>query len=161
VGYSAGQLPSTSAFNVENIMEVRVLCIVGNDRRSEDWREQFQTSGHSVVRAIDDRQAVEVLNSRAVDLICMDSQTVAETWTEASSLAVENRCPRVPIVLVRTERGMPANFEHYVDVVTNEIGFGSTARWLIGDLREVRFPLFVQWFESLKRRYEQDEPAGP
>jgi hypothetical protein len=154
---------ATVAFNVGDVMQVRVLCIVGNDKRWEDWRDQFLTSGHTVVRATDERQAFEVLKSHVVDLICIDSHTVAETWTSEGRLSPDNLHlhPRVPIVLVRTEVGIPAHFEQHVDVVTNEVGLGSSARWLIDDLHEVRFPLFVQWFNRWKQQYEQNKSAPP
>jgi hypothetical protein len=46
---------------------------------------------------------------------------------------------------------MPLHYEQQVDVVIDEAGFEAIGRWLIGELHEVRFPLFVQWFEDWKQ----------
>ena len=56
------------------------------------------------------------------------------------------------MVLIQAGSKAPPHFEERVDVVIDESTFSSMGHWLIEELREVRFPLFVEWFEEWKQR---------
>ena len=64
----------------------------------------------------------------------------------------KNASQHVPVVLVQTGSAVPKHFEEHVDVVIDESTFLTVGSWLIEELREIRFPMFVEWFEAWKER---------
>jgi hypothetical protein len=66
----------------------------------------------------------------------------------------------VPVVLVQTGIGVPEHCEEHVDVVIDESTFSTVGSWLIEELREIRFPMFVEWFETWKERSSNDRAGA-
>jgi hypothetical protein len=144
-------------------MRVRVLCLVGDTDRWRKWQTHLGANGHTVLRAEDESQAINLLHSSRVDVICIDSQAMPATLpaeADPAGLNITYLSPRVPVVLIQTEADMPVHFERQVDVVTDEASFDTAGCWLIDDLHEVRFPLFVRWFNDWKLHCVQNESGS-
>jgi DNA-binding NtrC family response regulator len=124
-------------------MNAQVLCIVGSAVRWHKWRAQLAANGCKLLRATDETQAIDLLSAHRVDVICIDSQTMADARNSYIGVSLKNENPRVPIVLIQTDSTIPSHFEQLVDVMTDEASFEVTGSWMIQDLHEVRFPLFV------------------
>ena len=71
-----------------------------------------------------------------------------ESRRSETAADLKNASQHVPIVLVQTGTNVPEHLEEQVDVVIDESTFSTVGPWLIEELREVRFPMFVEWFEA-------------
>ena len=137
-------------------MSVAVLCIGGS---SERWHN-LEAGGYEVLRASDEGHAVELLRTQLVNVVCIDSRCMAEAESPAMGASLKSVVPHVPVVLVQTASTMPWHYEQQVAVVIDEAGFDAMGHWLIEELHELRFPLFVQWFEDWKRSRTQRSNEG-
>ena len=133
-------------------MNGQILCIGGDATRWRDWGDQLEQSGCVVVHAANDREASTLLKACPVDVICIDSQIMTESSGSEIAANLKDASVRVPVVLVQTGNNVSEHFEEHVDVVIDESTFSTVGSWLIEELREVRFPMFVEWFEEWKER---------
>lgn len=133
-------------------MNGQVLCIGGDVSRWQNWERNLEDNDYTVVHAINAREALALLKACSVDVVCIDSQATTETGSLAIGAGLKDACPHVPVVLVQTAGEVPEHFEEHVDVVIDESTFASVGRWLIEELHEMRFPLFVEWFDEWKQR---------
>jgi hypothetical protein len=81
---------------------------------------------------------------------------MAESGAEITA-GLKDASPHVPVVLVQTGSSVPVHFEEHVDVVIDESTFSTVGSWLIEELREVRFPMFLEWFETWKERSRSED----
>ena len=133
-------------------MNGQILCIGGDLERWANWRHELEENGYVFVQATDEREASTLLKACRVDVVCIDSQIMAESRGSEIAASLKNAAQHVPVVLVQTGNDVPQHFEERVDVVIDESTFSSLGHWLIEELRETRFPVFVEWFEAWKGR---------
>ena len=135
-------------------MNVEILCVGGSAARWQAWGKSLRDDGYVIVHASDEVEAVEVLKSCRVAVVCIDSIAMFEDGSKApiTGTRLRDADPHVPIVLVHSGAVMPEHYEKHVDVVIDGQTFTALGTWLIEELREVRFPLFVEWFDSWKQR---------
>jgi DNA-binding NtrC family response regulator len=135
-------------------MTGQILCIGGEAARWAHWSHELEDDGYVVVHANDEREALALLEACSVDVICIDSKNMTRSGGSGIAAGLKNAVQHVPVVLIKTGNDVPEHFEEHVDVVIDESTFSSMGQWLIEELREVRFPLFVEWFEAWKERSE-------
>ena len=133
-------------------MNGQILCIGGSAPRWQKWREGMEADGYVVVHGSGEIEAVELLKAAPVAVVCIDSDTMDGAGCSALGSRLRNAHPRVPVVLVQAGSEAPPYFRECVDVVIDESTFSAMGHWLIEELRQVRFPLFVEWFEEWKQR---------
>jgi CheY-like chemotaxis protein len=138
--------------NEEDEMNGQILCIGGDLERWANWRRELEENGYIFVQATDESEASTLLKACPVDVVCIDSQIMTESGGSEIAASLKNAAQHVPVVLVQTGNGVPQHFEERVDVVIDESTFSSVGHWLIEELRETRFPVFVEWFEAWKGR---------
>jgi len=133
-------------------MSTQILCIDGSDGRRQRWGKEMEQDGCVVIHAADEAEAAHLLKASSVDMVCIDSGVMTERGSSAIRDSLKNAHTHVPIVLIQSSSEIPPHFEERVDVVIDEPTFSTLGPWLIEQLREIRFPLFVEWFENWKRR---------
>jgi CheY-like chemotaxis protein len=136
----------------EDEMNGQILCIGGDLERWANWRNELEENGYVFVQATDEREASTLLKACRVDVVCIDSQIMTESGSSEIASSLKSAAQHVPVVLVQTGNDVPQHFEERVDVVIDESTFSSVGHWLIEELRETRFPVFVEWFEPWKER---------
>lgn len=140
-------------------MNAHVLCVDTNTLRSMDQRKHLKDAGFLVLHAHDESQAIELLQSCRVDVICINSSVGnAEPGVAA---CLKNVQPHIPVVLIRDSGAIPDLLQEHVDVVVEEPDFGATAQWLIEKLRDADCVFFARWFADWMRRpceLRTDEP---
>ena len=132
-------------------MSAQILCIGGSAAHWQRWRRPLEADGYVVVHAYDESEAVELLRASPVDVVCIDARAIGEGGSSVIGDSLKNTRPRVPVVLIQNGSQVPPHFEEHVDVVTDEATFSTMGRWLIEDLRELEFPLFMEWFDEWKQ----------
>jgi len=137
-------------------MKAQILCIGGSAARWQNWGKDLEAEGYVVVHASDETEAVALLRASPMDVVCIDSRVMDEGGSSVIGTSLRNAQPRVPVVLIQSGKKVPPRFEEQVDVVIDESTFSTMGHWLVEELREVRFPLFVEWFEDWKQRH----PSG-
>jgi response regulator receiver domain-containing protein len=135
----------------ERVMNAHVLCIDDNPSRATDRQKDLEDAGFVVINACDETEAVELLRSRPVDVVCVDSRLWSTDKSRVAS-KIKNVRPDVLIILICEWGMVPPCFWEHVDVVIDEPDFKGKAQWLIEELRDVHFPFFVEWFDDWKRR---------
>ena len=138
-------------------MNGQVLCIGGDVTRWANWGRELEENGYLVVQAADEQEASTLLRTCPVDVICINSQVMNESGGSEIAMGVNAASQHVPVVLVQTGSAVPKHFEEHVDVVIDESTFLTVGSWLIEELREIRFPMFVEWFEAWKERSSSTE----
>ena len=133
-------------------MNAQILCIGGSAARWRKWGEDLEADGYVVVHASDETEAIELLKAAQVAVVCIDSHTVDGAEGSVLGARLKNAQPRVPVVLIQAGSEAPPRFEEDVDVVIDESTFTKMDHWSIEELQEVRFPLFVKWFDEWKQR---------
>jgi DNA-binding NarL/FixJ family response regulator len=138
-------------------MNAQIVCIGCGTARWREWEEDMEADGYVVVHASDETEAVELLKGSRVEVICIDSRAFVEAGRSAIGASLKNTDPHVPVVLmVQTGSKTPPHCEEHVDVIIDESTFAAMGHWLIEELREARFPMFLDWFEEWKQR----RPSG-
>ena len=137
-------------------MKARILCVGGSAARWQDWGRDLEADGYVVVHASDETEAAELVRASPVDVVCIDSRAMGDGGSSVLGTRLRTAQPRVPVVLIQSGSKVPPRFEEQVDVVFDESTFSAMGHWLLEELREVRFPLFVEWFEEWKQR----RPSG-
>jgi len=133
-------------------MKAQILCIGGSAARWQDWGKDLEADGYVVVHASDETEAVELLKASPVDVVCIDSRAMGDGGSSVLGTSLRDTQPRVRVVLIQSGGEVPPRFEEQVDVAIDESTFPTMGHWLVEELREVRFPLFVEWFVEWKQR---------
>jgi len=132
-------------------MTTRVLLVDDNARRSADRQGFLAAAGVEIIAASDAHQAVEVIKSLHIDIICIDSEFVAHhgPWLGAF---IKRQGSWAPVVLIVDDDRIPAHFEKHVDIVIDRADFAITGRGLIRELMRGHIPFFKTWFEDWMNR---------
>jgi response regulator RpfG family c-di-GMP phosphodiesterase len=138
--------------NEEDGMNAQILYIGASAAHWPNWNKNLDETGYVVIHAADEREAVELLKKCQVDVVCIDSQLMGKAGASLIGASLETADPHVPVVLIQSGSKAPPNFEEHVDVVIDESTFSAIGHWLIEELLEVRFPLFVEWLDGRKLR---------
>ena len=133
-------------------MNGQILCIGSDATRWQNWGHELEESGYVIVHAASEKEASTLLKACAVDVVCIDSKLMAESGGAEIAADLKDASPHVPVVLIQADNSVPEHFEEHVVVVIDEATFSTVGSWLIEELREVRFPVFVEWFEAWKER---------
>ena len=140
-------------------MNTSILCIDDNESRIGNRQKSLEAARFLVMNACNETQAVEVLTSRRVDVVFLDSRSL-RAGTNCLGANIKKLRPEVRLVLI-CEHGMdPAGFREYVDVIIDESEFSSKAQWLIEELQDIHFPFFEEWFDDWKRRASESKIHG-
>ncbi|HEY4899539.1 MAG TPA: response regulator [Terriglobales bacterium] len=132
-------------------MTYSILCIDDNLARVTDRQQSLENAGFVVMVARDENQAIEILNSRRVDVVFIDSRLLCAGRTRVGA-HIKHLRPQARVVLI-CERGMvPAIWREHVDVIVDDSELGKKAQWLIEELQNRHFPFFEEWFGNWKRR---------
>ena len=83
-------------------MNTQILCIGGGPTRCQNWVRELQQSGYAVVHAANEREAATLLRICAVDVVCIDSQIVAESSGPEIVADLKDASPGVPVVLMQS-----------------------------------------------------------
>jgi DNA-binding NtrC family response regulator len=135
-------------------MNGQILCIGGDATRWQSWGHDLEESGYVVIHAADEGEASTLLRACPVDVVCIDSKLMAESGGTGIAAHLKGASPHVPVVLIQTSGSMPEHFEEHVDVVIDESTFSTVGPWLIDELRDTRFPMFMEWLEAWRERSE-------
>ena len=144
-------------------MEAHVLCVDNNGPRLMRHQKSLENAGCVILNTCDETQAVNLLKSHPVDVVCVQSGFVdggGNGWNGVGT-NLERVKPDVPIVLIRDNGAIPSSFEEQVDVVIEEADFDARARWLLVQLQDVQYPFFLRWLNDWKGRASEprnDEP---
>ena len=95
-------------------MKAHVLLVDDNALRSANRRHYLVGGGVEVINASEERQAIEVVQSHRVDVVCIDAQFVPNRGSEIGAF-VKFLKPRVPVVLIADDDRIPGHFEEHVE----------------------------------------------
>jgi DNA-binding NtrC family response regulator len=126
-------------------MSTHVLLVDDNAARSRQRQDDMASAGVRVISAFEEQQAVEVLDSARIDVICIDSQFVTNRGAGIGAL-IEDRMSTIPVVLILDEAQIPGNLQEYVDVVMDREDFPVKGSQLMQDLDHGQVPFFQRWF---------------
>lgn len=137
-------------------MKAHVLCIDNNGSHSLGHQKSLEDAGFVVLNACNETQAVNLLKSHPVHVVCVDSAFVDSGGSSVGS-NLKSVQPDVPIVLIRGKGTVPADFQEHVDVVIDGPDFDAKARWLIEGIHDVHRSFFLQWLNAWM--HHASEPA--
>src|SRR5271157_3289477 len=95
-------------------MKAHILCIDDNSSRLMGRRKTLEDAGFAVLGASDEMQAVELLTTLRVDVVCVDSRFLRTAGTDIAA-SIKSAKPHVPIVLMRDNGAIPASFREHAD----------------------------------------------
>ncbi len=139
-------------------MGTHVLLVDNNAARSADRQRFLASAGVKIIAVGDEYRAVEVINSGRVEVVCIDSEFVANRgpWLGAF---IKRQMPLVSVVLIVDGDQIPGRFEKYVDIVIDRTDFAISGVGLIRELSKGHTPFFRTWFEDWMNRAAQSERA--
>jgi len=132
-------------------MKAHVLLVDDNASRSEDRRQYLVGAGIEVINASEERQAIEVVQSHRVDVVCIDAQSALNRGPGIGAF-VKCLKPHVPVVLIADDGRIPGHFEEHVDMVIDRADFDITGRHLVRELYRNQVPFFWRWFDEWASR---------
>ena len=124
-------------------MNTQILCIGGGATRCQNWVRELQQSGYAVVHAANEREAATLLRIYAGDVVCIDSQIVAESSGPEIVADLKDASPGVPVVVVQSGNEATEHFKERTDVEIDGSTFSGVGSRLIEEFGEVQFPMFV------------------
>ena len=136
---------------VEEAMNTCILCVDDNGSRASDCQKNLENAGFAVSSARDEAQALELLNSCSLDVVCVDSRIMKRGATRVGA-QIRRLRPNVRIVLICNDKTIPPGFQEYADVIIDDSEFNQKAHWLIDRLQDIHYPFFMEWFSEWKRR---------
>ena len=139
-------------------MKPQVLLVDDNASRSADRRQCLAGAGLEVINASEGCQAIEVVQSHRVDVVCIDAQS-AVNRKPAIGAFVQYLRPRVPVVLIADDGRIPGHFEEHVDIVIDRADFDITGGHLVRELYRNQVPFFWRWFDEWASR-RTPKPGG-
>ena len=128
-------------------MKAHVLLIDDNASRSAERRRYLVGAGAGVINACEERQAIEVMQSPRVDVVCIDAQFVVNRGSQIAAL-VKYLKPFIPVVLIADDDRLPGCSKEHVDIVIDRADFDVTGGRLVQELSRDRVPFFRQWFDE-------------
>lgn len=132
-------------------MRATVLCVDECTARSRGRGKALEAAGFAVLQARSESQALELLKSHRVDVVCI-VPFEGDAHEPGIGHEIKNAQPDVPLVLIHGQGVVPVHFEEYIDIVIDEPDFEATAQWLIPTLQDTSNFFFVGWFVSWMRR---------
>ncbi len=133
-------------------MSGKVLCI---GAEQESWADRLVAEGYHVLSAADAEEGIAVLQSQLVDVVCIDSRAMETVQDEKPGTNLKSIDPQLPVVLVQTQHDSPLRFKELVDVVMDGRSFDIRGSSIIEELKQARFPFFVEWFDDWKQNCAQ------
>lgn len=128
-------------------MKTHVLCVDDNRLRLISRRKSLEADGFIVLPAYDETQAVNLLKSQRVDVVCVDSAFL-ERGGSGVGANFKSVGPDVPIVLIRENGAVPVSMQEHVDVVIDGADFDAGVRSLIEGMLGVKHSFFLQWLDA-------------
>ena len=110
-------------------MKTHVLLVDDSASRSADRQHYLVGAGVEVLNASEELQAIEVVQSHRVDVVCIDAQFVVNRGSKIGAF-VKRLKPCVPVILIADNDRVPGHFEEHADIVIDRADFditGSTA----------------------------------
>jgi DNA-binding NtrC family response regulator len=132
-------------------MKAHVLLVDDNALRSANRRHYLVGGGVEIINASEERQAIEIVQSHRVDVVCIDAQFVANRGPEIGAF-VKFLKPGVSVVLIADDDRIPGPFEEHVDIVIDRADFDLTGRRLVQELCRDHIPFFQRWFDEWASR---------
>jgi DNA-binding NtrC family response regulator len=132
-------------------MKAYVLLVDGNAPRYAERRQYLVGAGIQVINASDDRQAIEVVQSHRVDVVCIDAQSAVNRGPGIGAF-VKHLKPHVPVILIADDGRIPGHFEEHVDIVIDDADFDVTGGHLVRELYRSQIPFFWRWFDEWASR---------
>ena len=132
-------------------MKTHVLLVDDNGLRSMGRRHSLVGAGVEVINACGGREAIEVMQSQRVDVVCIDAQFVVNRRSEIGAF-VKCLKPFVPVVLIADDDRIPGHFEEHVDIVIDRADFDITGRRLVQELNRGHVTFFRRWFDEWTER---------
>src|SRR5271166_958627 len=139
-------------------MKAHVLLVDDNASRSAERWQYLVGAGIEVINASDDRQAIEVVQSHRVDVVCIDAQSAVNRGSGIGGF-VKYLKPHVPVVLIADDGRTPSHFEEHVDIVIDRADFDITGGHLVRELYQTQVPFFWRWFDEWAIR-RTSKPGG-
>ncbi len=141
-------------------MATHVLLVDDNASRCAERQRFLAAAGVEITIACNEYLAVEVIKSRRVDVVCIDSEFVLNRgpWLGAF---VRRQVPFAPVVLIADDGRVPDHFEKHVDIVIDRADFAISGRGLIRELLRGHVPFFHTWFEDWMNRAVKPERGEP
>ena len=132
-------------------MNCQIVYVGENVDLVEACQFKFRESGCQLLDVADFHEAKELLARHAVDILCIDSHVL--TAEDMRGIArLKSQTPHLAVLLIHAGDGLPSGAVEFVDVVMNAPDFVSMGRQLAQQLAELRFPVFVEWFDEWRRR---------
>jgi len=132
-------------------MKAHVLLVDDNALRSANRRHYLVGAGLEVINASEERQAIEVVQSHRVDVVCIDAQSALNRGPGIGAF-VKYLKPHVPVVLIADDGRIPGHFEEHVDIVIDGADFDITGGHLVAELYRNHVPFFWRWFDEWASR---------
>ena len=132
-------------------MKTHVLLVDDNASRSADRRHYLVGAGIEVINASEERQAIEVVQSHRVDVVCIDAQSAVNRGAGIGAF-VRYLKSHVPVVLIADDGRIPGHFEEHVDIVIDRADFDLTGGRLVQELCRDHVPFFQRWFDEWASR---------
>lgn len=132
-------------------MNTSILCVDDNGSRATDRQKNLENAGYAVSSASDEAEALRFVNSRPLDVVCVDSRMTKSGATQVAA-QIKRLRPHVRIVLICDNRVIPPGFQEYADVIIDDSEFSKKAPWLINRLQNIHYPFFMEWLSERKRR---------
>jgi|SRR5271165_553191 hypothetical protein len=132
-------------------MKAHVLLIDDNASRSANRRQYLGGSEIEVMNASEERQAIEVVQSHRVDVVCIDAQSAVNRGPGIGAF-VKYLKPHVPVVLIADDGRIPGHFGGHVDIVIERADFDLTGGRLVQELCRDHVPFFQRWFDEWASR---------
>ncbi len=139
-------------------MKAHVLLVDDNASRSEGRRQYLVGAGIEVINASEEGQAMKLVQSHRVDVVCIDAQSALNRGPGIGAF-VKFLKPRVPVVLIADDGRIPGHFEEHVDIVIDRADFDITGGHLVRELYRNQVPFFWRWFDEWAIR-RTSEPGG-
>ena len=133
-------------------MNIQILYIGDGATSCHNWVRELQQSGYAVVHAANEREAATLLRICAVDVVCIDSQIVAESRGSEMVADLKDASPGVPVVVVQSGNEATEDCKECIGVVIDGSTFSRVGSRLIKEFEEVQFPMFVEWFAAWEER---------
>ena len=133
-------------------MNTQILCIGGGATRCQNWVRELQQSGYAILHVANEREAATLLRICAVDVVCIDSQIVAESSGSEIVADLKDASPGVQDVRMQSGNEATEHFKEHTDAVIDGSTLSRVGSRLIKEFEEVQFPMFVEWFEAWEER---------
>jgi DNA-binding NtrC family response regulator len=134
-------------------VDKQILYFGHDDMSGRLLKTTLENRGYELVRASDSAELGDLLRSGTIHAVCIDENAVREGADKTFSDSLKLAGTATPVVLIERSGGvLPRHFENCADAVMDESSFLNFGHRKIEELREARFPVFLQWLEDWKER---------